>query len=224
MALYEFLIEELAGQVDMETVDGRARLAELARPLVQKIPAGVYRELLVESLAEAVGLTAPKLDKMLGADPSRDTPGKTPASAGRRPATGPRTGQPSVVRHAISLVLNYPSSGLTADVEKLAGLRRKGADLLESLIETVQAEPNITTAGILERFRHDEQGRHLGKLAASQLPVDEDFDAGAELAECLDQLAQAGRKDRIAFLIEKQRVDGLSEDEKAELQELLKAA
>ncbi|MBT8081377.1 MAG: DNA primase [Gammaproteobacteria bacterium] len=224
VALSEFLIEELAGQVDMATVDGRARLAELARPLVQKIPAGVYRELLVESLAEAVGLTAPKLEKMLGAGPSRDAPGAGRASPGRRRVTSPKTGQPSVVRHAISLVLNYPSSGLTADVEKLAGLRRKGADLLQSLIETVQAEPNITTAGMLERFRHDEHGRHLGKLAASELPVDEDFDAAAELTECLDQLAQAGRKDRIAFLIEKQRVDGLSEDEKAELQELLKAA
>ncbi|MBT8093947.1 MAG: DNA primase [Gammaproteobacteria bacterium] len=224
VALSEFLIEELAGQVDMATVDGRARLAELARPLLQKIPAGVYRELLVESLAEAVGLTAPKLEKMLGAGPSRDAPGTGRTSPGRRRVTSPKTGQPSVVRHAISLVLNYPSSGLTADVERLAGLRRKGADLLQSLIETVQAEPNITTAGMLERFRHDEHGRHLGKLAASELPVDEDFDAAAELTECLDQLAQAGRKDRIAFLIEKQRVDGLSEDEKAELQELLKAA
>ena len=89
-----------------------------------------------------------------------------------------------------------------------------------ALIETVQAEPHISTAGLLERFRHDEQGRHLGKLAASQLPDDEDFDAAAELAECLEQLALAGRKERIDFLIEKQRVKGLSEDEKAELRQL----
>jgi DNA primase len=60
VALSEFLIQELAGQVDMNTVDGRARLAELARPLVNKVPAGVYRELLIESLAERVGLTAAK--------------------------------------------------------------------------------------------------------------------------------------------------------------------
>ncbi|MGI9248816.1 MAG: DNA primase, partial [Woeseiaceae bacterium] len=65
VALSEFLIEELSSQVDMQTVDGRARLAELARPLVNKIPAGVYRELLIESLADAVGLTAIKLEKMI---------------------------------------------------------------------------------------------------------------------------------------------------------------
>ena len=124
------------------------------------------------------------------------------------------------MRHAISLVLNYPDAGLKADVERLAGVSRKGTDLLQSLIETVQAEPNITTAGLLERFRHDDQGRHLGKLAMSVMPDDEEFDAAAELAECLDQLAHAGRRERVDFLFEKQRVSGRSEDEKAELRQL----
>jgi DNA primase len=102
----------------------------------------------------------------------------------------------------------------------LASVSRKGTDLLQSLIETVQSEPNITTAGLLERFRHDEQGRHLGKLAANEMPLDDDFDAGAELADCLDQLALAGRKERIDFLIEKQRHSGLSDEEKTELRQL----
>ena len=62
----EYLIAELAQQVDLDTVDGRARLAEIAKPLVARIPQGVYRELLIESLAETVGLTSGKLEKMLG--------------------------------------------------------------------------------------------------------------------------------------------------------------
>jgi len=202
----------------MSTIDGRARLAELARPLVSKIPTGVYRELLVESLADAVGLTAAKLEKMLSAPTPKGA--ATTLDRGKPAARPQRAGQPSVVRHAISLVLNHPQAGHKADIEKIAGLTRKGADLLQSLIETVQSEPDITTAGLLERFRHDEQGRHLGKLAATELPVDEDFDAAAELAECLELLAQAGRKERVDFLIEKQKVSGLSEDEKTELRQL----
>jgi DNA primase len=220
VALSEFLIEELASQVDMETVDGRARLAELAKPLVSKIPIGVYRELLVESLAEAVGLSAAKLEKILGSHSAGDRAPKSGATTVAFRSHKPTRGQPSVVRHAISLVLNHPHAGVKADVEKLAGVERKGAELLRSIIETVQAEPNITTAGLLERYRHDEEGRHLGKLAASELPVDEDFDASAELVECLAQLAVAGRKQRIEFLIEKQKVSGLSDDEKSELRQL----
>jgi DNA primase len=224
LALSEFLIQELASQVDMSTVDGRARLAELARPLVNRIPQGVYRELLVESLAEAVGLTAAKLEKMLSSDkhsgPSTHAGGALAKSRPRKAVAG----QPSVIRHAITIMLNDPAACLKLDIEKLADVNRAGVELLRALIETVQAEPNITTAGLLERWRHHEEGRHLGKLVASEVPLDDDFNAAAELNDCLEQLETAGRKERISFLIEKQRVNGLSDEEKTELQELLKAA
>ncbi|MBT8101532.1 MAG: DNA primase [Gammaproteobacteria bacterium] len=221
VALSEFLIQELASQVDMQTVDGRARLAELARPLVNKIPAGVYRELLMASLADAVGLTAPKLEKMIaGRAEHGGSTGSHFASSPKKRRLPSGAGKPSVVRHAITLLLNHPQAGVSLDVDKLAGVNRPGTDLLRALIETLIAEPNITTAGLLERWRHDDQGRHLGKLAAAALPLEEDFDPAAELAECLDQLAAAGRKERIDFLIEKQRLGGLTDDEKSELRAL----
>jgi len=225
LPLSEFLIQELSSQVDMSSIDGRARLAELARPLVSKLPTGVYRELLTGGLAEAVGLTGAKLEKMMAAGQSasdsahHEGPRFTPRR--RQPSPG---GGLSVVRRAITLVLNHPEAGQKLNIEKLAGVQRAGVDLLAALIETVQSEPNITTAGLLERWRHDDKGRHLGKLAAANVPMDEEFDAGAELQECLQQLATAGRKERIEFLIEKQRVTGLDDEEKSELQQLLKAA
>jgi len=180
---------------------------------------------LVTELAKIVGLAGEKLEEMMAAGrPASDRaqhghPGFTPKR--RQP---PQSGGPSVVRRAITLVLNHPEAGQKLDIEKLAGVQRAGVDLLAALIETVQSEPNITTAGLLERWRHDDKGRHLGKLAAAGVPMDEEFDAGAELQECLQLLAIAGRKERIEFLIEKQRVTGLDDDEKFELQQLLQAA
>ena len=128
-----------------------------------------------------------------------------------------------MVRRAITLLLNHPQAGDRLDIEKLAGIDRPGVGLLHDLIETVQSEPNITTAGLLERWRHDEEGRHLGKLAAGEVPAEEDFDAAAELAACLDQLVAAGRRDRINYLIEKQRVNSLTDEELAELRWLSQA-
>ena len=219
--LSTFLIEELAGQVDLDSVDGRARLAELARPLLSKIPAGVYRELLVGQLAETVGLPAARLERMLAGGPEDPRGQARPGGPSKRRARAPVAGQPSVVRHAISVLLNFPEAGRKVDPTRLDGVRKPGADLLKALIETVQTEPNISTAGLLERWRHDEKGRHLGKLAAVDLPADEDFDAAAELTDCLAQLALAGRRERVDFLIEKQRVSGLTDREKAELRKLV---
>ena len=220
VALSDFLIGALASQVDMATVDGKARLAELAKPLINRIPLGVYRELLIDSLADTVGLSPARLEKMIG-QPQADAghPAEKTIRSGRG-RTAMSGGRPSVVRRAITLLLNHPHVGDKLDVESLAGVNRPGVELLHDLIETAQAEPNITTAGLLERWRHDEEGRHLGKLAARELPEEEDFDAAAELAACLDQLRLAGRRERIDFLIEKQRVSPLSDEEKAELRQL----
>ena len=222
VALGDFLIQELASQVDMDTLDGRARLAELAKPLVNRIPPGVYRELLINSLAEAVGLTPVKLERVLGrsADES-GSPGRkgvtVKSATGRIRVSG---GRPSVVRRAITLLLNHPQAADKLDVEKLAGVSRPGVELLHDLIETVQEEPDITTAGLLERWRSDDEGRHLGKLAAVEVPDQDEFDPAAELAACLEQLALAGRRERIDFLIEKQKLSSLTDEEKSELRQL----
>ncbi len=221
LPLSAFLIEELADSVDLASVDGRARLAERAGPLIRRVPPGVYRSLLIDGLAERVGLSAAKLEALLMRG---DRGGEAAARRGTtrlRAAAAPRSGaRPSLVRRAITLLLHEPAAARSLDAEAIAEVHRPGVELLGELIETVHAEPNITTAGLLERFRSHEEGKYLGRLAAGELPDDADFDPAAELGECLRQLASAGIRDRINFLIEKQRDNLLSEAERQELREL----
>ena len=225
LPLSDFLIEELSSKVDMESVDGRARLAELARPLVSRIPPGVYRELLTERLAEAVGLPAHKLESIL----ARDTATAAPKAAAtmtrfRARRAGTAAGNPSIVRRAITLIVHNPAAAGDIDIEKLAGVTKPGSELLRELIETVQSEPNMTTAGLLERFRNDPEGQHLGKLAGVEMPESEDFDDAAELADCIAQLAVSARRGRIEYLIEKQRLGTLDDTERDELRELTRGS
>jgi DNA primase len=217
--LSDFLIEELASQVDMTTIDGRARLAELARPLISRIPQGVFRELMTARLAEKVGLPVDRLDTLMSARPAESTRARDSSTALRRPGKAV-AGTPSLIRRAITLVLHNPGAALDLDPAMLEGISRPGASLLKSLIETVQADPDITTAGLLERWRNHEKGQHLGKLAAVEMPDHEEFDAGAELVDCLHQVLVSGARDRIDFLIEKQKDTPLSEAERSELRQL----
>ena len=218
--LSDFLIEELASQVDLESVDGRARLAELAKPLVSRLPAGVYRELLVERLASTVGLSSAKLEVVLSQG------AKAPQSGGQAPARSrlrprpPVAGRPSVVRRAITLLMHFPQAAKGLDVDRLDSVNKPGVDLLRELIEMLQKEPTMTTAGLLERWRHREEGRHLGKLAAVELPDATEFDPAIELADCLHRLAQAGARERVEFLIEKQKLNQLTDAERSELRQL----
>jgi DNA primase len=217
--LSDFLIEELASQVDMTSIDGRARLAELARPLISRIPQGVFRELMTGLLAEKVGLPVDRLDTLMSARPAEAARTRDSGTAMRRQSRVV-AGTPSLVRRAITLVLHNPGAAKDLDPALLDKVSRPGASLLKSLIETVQAEPDITTAGLLERWRNHEKGQHLGKLAAVEIPDHEDFDAAAELAQCLHQVVASGARQRIDFLIEKQKVTPLSEAERSELRQL----
>jgi len=220
MPLSEFLIKELSVKVDMNTIDGKAKLAEIAHPLINKIPTGVYRELLIENLAKMIGLTVQKLEKMMIPGFKKNKTSQHLISKNTKVDKKPAINSgPSVVRRAITLILNNPEAGAKLDVKKLDNSNRAGIDLLFSLIKTTQSETSITTAGLLERWRDDKQGQHLGKLVVTDLPISNEFDAAAELEECLNQIAIASHKERIEFLIEKQRFSGLSEEEKLELKQ-----
>ncbi len=214
LPLSDFLVEALSEGLDLGSVDGRARLAEQARPLVSRIPAGIYRELLMDRLGEAVGMAGSRLAGMMPAEEKR-----VQAPRPARPTL--RTGRPTLIRRAITLLLHHPSAARVVDLEDLSGLTRPGAELLAELLETLQAEPHMTTAGILERWRHRTNGRHLDALAAAELPSHDDFDPEAELAGCVSQLAAAARHDRVEFLREKGRSGALSGEEREELRRLL---
>jgi len=220
MPLSEFLIAELAAETDLESVDGRARLAERAGPLIARVPAGVYRELLIEGLGERVGLSGAKLEALLLNRGNRNAgrPGERRSRLGG--ANRPGKSRPSLVRRAIVLILHSPTAAEKADPDLIVELEKPGAGLLRALIETVHSDPTISTAGLLERFRHHEEGRHLGRLAATEMPGDDDFDTESELLDCMARLAADARRERFNYLIEKQSLGGLSADEKSELRQL----
>ena len=67
LPLSEYLVQELMSQVDLTHADGRARFAEAARPLVAKLPDGVYRELLIGRIAEAIRLAPERLRELWAA-------------------------------------------------------------------------------------------------------------------------------------------------------------
>ncbi len=207
----DFLVAELRRDVDTDSVDGRARLAELAKPLISKVPAGVYRELLVERLASEVGIAGAKLAELLGDAPS----GKTSTPKASRPVQV-RQQELSLVARAIRALLHQPGLGELADPEALVGLDRPGSALLLEILEIVQSEPHLTSAVLLERLRTHRHIRHLERLLGSEHMEHAELDLQQEFSGCLAQLKLAALKQHIDELTLKAGT-GLSSDEKREL-------
>lgn len=68
LSLDTFLFRELEDGLDLNTMDGRARLTKLAEPYLGKLPDGIFRQLLLQKLSELTGLDATRLEAHLGTE------------------------------------------------------------------------------------------------------------------------------------------------------------
>jgi DNA primase len=216
LPLSDYLFRELANQTDTTSMDGRARLAELARPLIATLPQGVYRELLTERLASEVGLGRDTLDSVMAGE---RTPLRAPQRS-RKPQPPRRSGRPSLVRQAIQVLVNYPGqcAGITAP-EGFANTSQRGAGLIAELLRLVSEHPKISPAALVERFRERSEGPHLEALLAEEILISE-AGAVAELIDNLDRIMRGDIEIRLEALVVKAGAEGLSDAEKDELRTL----
>lgn len=62
--LPEFLFSELKQQVDFDTLDGKARLDQLAAPLLARLPNGMLKKLMVKQLEQEIGASSEALPQL----------------------------------------------------------------------------------------------------------------------------------------------------------------
>ena len=226
LPLSTYFLNHLSSQVDIQTVDGRAQLAELARPLLERIPEGVYRELLADEVAKLVRIDSSRLQSLSARESSR--PGIQAAALHRaqsafaeRAPAAISTGRGSVVRQAIRVLVHYPgAAGEVPPPDGLEHVDRPGIPLLIELLNDLQENPCVNTAGLLERWRGRPDFEPLAKLARTEYPVDA-AGAARELAGALQQLFPEASGQRLDELVRKQSREGLTPAERLELQGFL---
>jgi DNA primase len=213
--LPDYLFDSLSRQVDLGRLDGRARLVELARPLLSKMPHGVLRQMMLDRLAELSHMDAAKLPAM---------PPPTEAASPSRPLirrTGGPQEPPSIVRRAIALLLQHPALAQKLEGEsELSGLDLPGMTLFNELTGLLKSSPGMNTASIVEHFRESDHQHHLSKLVVWDYPSMVE-DVEAEFLGVIRRLGETSTRQKTERLLEKKAAAGLSLTEKDELARLL---
>jgi DNA primase len=225
LALSDYFIRELSSRSDIQTVDGRAHMAEAAKPLLAKIPAGVYRELLVDELGKVVGMSGDRLAALLGgATLAREPKPETPV-ARTPPSPGNSTGRRNLVRQAIHLLVHFPQAVQHAvNPGNLDAVDRPGIPLLCELLDSLSANPAPSTGALLERWREKPDYSSLTRLAALECLVPDAKAAAREISDALRRLTEEDRPDRRTDeLLSKASRMPLTDAEAKELQKLLSA-
>ncbi|HCK82796.1 MAG TPA: DNA primase, partial [Candidatus Competibacteraceae bacterium] len=171
--LAEYLFAELRAQVAPDTLAGRARLAELARPLLVKLPDGTFRELMEARLRQEAQISNTRL--------------RPPPSASSNPADHSLRLTRTPLRKAIALLLYKPELAQEPPEHNFAlqDDGELGTKLLAELLALLRANPQLSTAALLERYRDTREGTILERLAAWGPEVPEqDYRDGREFS-CL---------------------------------------
>ena len=223
--LSEYLVRELSEQSELAHADGRARFAESARPLFARVPEGVYRELLLERLAEVVGLPAQRLQELWTSGRNLAAPGAAPAAPARhRPPATRGAGRGSLVRQAIVRLLHYPAIAAQVSLAERAGLdasEEPGIDLLRELLDNLRERPAQISAQVIQRWSGRPGGEPLQKLLEREEVITDAAAAAGELRGALERLAGLAAGRRLEALETKSRAGGLTQNELEEFQQLI---
>lgn len=222
--LADFLIDHVSEGVDTTSVGGRAQIAAAARPLIARLPQGIYRELLIERLAATLGLSAERVRADLARQPG-DEAGAEPPQRRPKPASAIRM---TPMRTAIALVLQRPhlATRIPSDHPAITS-DEPGAGLLARLYAQVQDDPQTHTGRLLETWREVSEFPYLQRLAGYEFATDPDADReealALELDGALERLAEQARRQRYTALLAASNERALTHDEKSELQALLRS-
>lgn len=217
--LSEYLFAALCKEIKPDSVDNRAHLANKAQPLLEQIPAGIYKEMMYEQLAQLVstslqvvrGEKAARLsyDKRSFKKPIKATPPKQLLST---------------AFIVCGILLREPT--LVEMVKKQGTFFEKlstpGMDMLRVVVELLnQGQNTLSPLKLKEGLKargFSEQRIDECESKVALVPSD---GLSAELNGAIHRLLAIGQQEITEKLLQKAKEIGLTDQEKQQLKEIL---
>lgn len=214
-SLATFFFRHLISKVNLQNLDGRARLASLAMPYIKNVQADFLREILMAELAKITRIEPEKLKTHL----------LTPNNEKQPLHKVFQKNKISPIRIAITLLIQHP--GLIKYVpEQFQTFDASGISLLQELISVIKGHISVdnstlTTGSLLEYWRDKPTAEQLALLATQDLLIPESG-LKDEFCDTLKTLEQQAKQEVIRQLMAKSAASTITIDEKTLLQKLLR--
>jgi len=158
--LPDFLIDTLQRQADINRLDGRAKLSNLAKPLLEKFPNGVLKKLVVERLASLTQLTA---HDVLGIEPpAQQSQFKGNSQYKNSNFEKSKFGDNKGFRKPTRQAQQAPEFAV---LQTIPDEQVRGIGMIHELRKACEENPSMTTATLLERYRDRSFSSTLSQLA-----------------------------------------------------------
>ncbi len=207
LPLSVYLFDKIAEEVDMRSLDGKARFAELVKTYLERLPEGIFKDMMLHQRDETIG--------MHQAEPVAREPLTRP---GKPTKTGLNTIPP--VRRVIALMLHFPGecSGLEIP-EVFYNSDHPGVPLLCQIHDFINQQPGTLLGNILEHWRDTPESSHLHKITLLDLDILQE-DVKSQFEGAIRQILKLLVDQEWQELLQNKSPGQLTETEKKRLQEL----
>lgn len=216
--LTAFLLAELGKQADLETIEGRAKLAALAKPHLAKLPEGPLRSLLTDELVRITRLRRSEVEALAPAA-TEDQPAHEMQSV--RP--GKADPAAKLPRRALRILLEEPRLAAKAEhIGQIAKAPLPGAAALVEAIEFFQEHPHFTAAQLEHAWTGTSKAVALARLAAEPLDIEGDA-LQTQFLSVLKTLRERAVKAQFDTLMQREGLSAAEQQEALALQSALAA-
>ncbi len=211
----DYFFDRLGSGLDLSGIEGRANLVAKAKPLLTRLPNGVLRELMRNRLKDIA-----KIDSIELSASKMGQNGHAKFQLSKKSRLSP-----SPVRMAVAILVQYPETAKNVDLKAACGIRpiNKGLELLYEVLKILHEKPQITSAGLIERFRGRPAEKYVNALAQFELLVS-DQGLELELTDALARIEQREKERTLTDLLHKAEENELNDQERNELKRLLRGS
>jgi DNA primase len=208
--LSDYFFENVSGGLKLSEMEGRAQLVSKSLPYLERLPEGVFREMMFDRLKSLSGMATFNVADSVVVDLSSK---KTRQHESNRLSSA---------RVAIALLLQNP--GLVDYVEQKnidwIGLEFRGIELFKNILQVILDKRSVNTAVLIEYYRNTAEERSVKALALLDVYVSDDK-IEEVFSDALDGLLNQAREASIERLQAKAQDKGLDVQEQATLIKML---
>ena len=191
--LEQFFFDKLSEGLDIRTIEGRARLSNVAKPLIAKFPRGIYGQLMLDKLSETLGVASESLDKLIDSQ-SKQTRGSSAPPPSASPSASPSSNHSSDHSSPLSEAASYepgfdqPSNSWSPSPKRTSSnlnVYRKPAAV--KAIELLMQNPEVVlsiTKDLSPLHSAGDEGRQLLLSLIEMVKRDPDTDTPTLLGYC----------------------------------------
>lgn len=240
----EYFFNHLANDINLQSLEGKAHLASLALPMIERIPGALLQQLMQRKLEQLTELSASALrpPATQPAPPAYDEVPHYAVSdyaAQPEPAYLPQPKRnrytPSRTSHteqkqksvespylvALRTLLHHPQLAQKAPRGQVfAAEDDLSAQLFVSVLEALHKTPNINPMQLIARWHGTEQGHLLRSLAEKEWLISAD-NLEQQFFDTIERLSQRQIERSLHNLIAKSKTQVLNDEEKQLLRTLL---